>query len=67
MQYPDGAHYTGGWFESDRSGEGVFTFADGAKYEGGWLKNIFHGKGKYTLANGKILHDGTYSHGKFVG
>ena len=72
---PNGANYTGEFYNGKFHGKGTFTAA-GRKYVGEWKNHDQHGFGTYTYANGdkyvgefkKAKYDGqgtyTYSDGR---
>lgn len=38
--------------DSNRNGQGTFTWADGRRYEGQWKDGGYHGNGEYTHRDG---------------
>ncbi len=52
--YPDGAVYTGEWYEFYRDGKGIMEWSNGAKYQGQWKRNKKSGKGKFNHHAGDV-------------
>ena len=59
--------YVGEQKDGKAHGQGTYTWADGEKYVGEWKDEKRHGQGTLTGADGKILKDGQWTNGKYVG
>lgn len=53
MDWPDGKHYEGSFFEDKKHGHGRIEWTDGRIYEGEWKNNIQDGKGRYKNKYGE--------------
>ena len=40
--------------QSEREGQGTYTYANGDQYVGEWKKGLRHGKGTFVHANKKV-------------
>jgi hypothetical protein len=44
--------YKGAFFNGERHGKGIYTYANGDVYKGGFFKGKLHGVGTYAVSNG---------------
>jgi len=65
--WADGEEYTGQWEYGNRHGDGTNTWADGRKYVGQWKDDKKHGYGTMYDWSGKIIEQGNYQNGVYVG
>ena len=65
--WPYGAKYEGEYKDNKRNGHGVYVKADGETYTGEYLNDRPHGRGVQTDSKGKVLCQGKWSHGQFIG
>jgi len=62
-----GDKYIGEWKKNLQDGEGTYFWSDGGRYEGQWKDHKMHGKGIEYSADGKILQQGLWDNGNFIG
>lgn len=67
LKQTNGNIYEGDFLNDAPHGKGVFNFADGSKYVGGFKKGIFDGFGTAFDKTGKIIYQGNWKEGKFIG
>ncbi|QGM97771.1 MORN repeat-containing protein [Methylocystis parvus] len=67
MIYPDGQKYSGGFVNDRREGAGVYTNPNGATWTGEFKNDKPNGRGVLADRSGKVLKEGVWVDGVFVG
>ena len=67
MQFTSGDRYTGGFRDGAMHGRGRYETATGEEYLGEFVAGAKEGKGSMTDAAGRVVKEGRWSGGEFVG
>ncbi len=67
LTWANGNKYEGEWANNTMHGKGTFTLFNGTKYIGDFVYGKMHGNGIMYDKNGKILQQGRFENGRFVG
>lgn len=67
MVYPDGQRYMGEFVDDRRHGAGVYTSPNGSTWTGEFRNDKPNGHGVLADKNGKVLKEGAWIDGVFVG
>ncbi len=62
-----GDKYIGEWKKNLQDGQGTYIWSDGARYVGEWKDHKMHGKGVEYGPDGKIIQQGLWDNGNFIG
>lgn len=62
-----GDKYKGSYANDMRNGPGELLYSDGRVYRGDYVDDRRHGYGVETSRDGKVLYDGFWAYGEFVG
>jgi len=65
--WANGARYQGDFVNDKLTGKGIFTLANGSRYFGDFVDNKIQGYGTLYAPDGKILFQGHWINGSFVG
>lgn len=65
--WKSGDSYSGDYVRGSMTGKGTWRFFNGYYYQGDFERGQFHGSGALYTADGRILQQGNWSNGKFVG
>jgi len=65
--WSSGDKYIGEWKKNLHDGQGTYIWNDGGKYVGGWKDHKMHGKGIEYDSAGKIIQQGLWDNGNYVG
>ena len=59
--------YQGTFHDGKKNGKGELSMLDGKKYIGEFKNNLYNGMGKIIDASGKVIQEGRFNNGIFVG
>ena len=62
-----GDKYIGEWKKNLHDGEGSYIWKNGGRYVGQWKEHKMHGKGIEYAPDGKIIQQGLWDNGIFIG
>ena len=65
--WSSGDKYIGEWKRNLQDGDGTYIWNDGGRYEGQWKDHKMNGKGIEYDPDGKIIRQGLWDNGKFIG
>jgi len=65
--WSSGDKYIGEWKKNLHDGQGTYIWSDGGRYVGGWREHKMHGKGVEYYPDGRIIQQGLWDNGKYIG
>ncbi len=65
--WSSGDKYIGEWKKNLQDGDGTYIWSDGGRYVGQWKDHKMHGKGVEYDYDGKIIREGLWDNGNYIG